>query len=130
MAAGGAIVAVAIAFVGEGRMEAAAFDALGVLEEQMERHDTPVLAAIAPRRTGADALLGAVGGPGDQTVEEGAAFFPRTANPGRTRPILQGRIGFGYGGEGGCGDIEPVIGRRLLGSWLRSGAHRFRRGYP
>src|SRR5579884_2085225 len=125
MAAGLAILVAAIAFVAEGRMVAAAFDALGIVEERIQRHDALVLAAIAALRAGAHMVFGAVGGPGENLLTIVAAPSSRTAIAVGRRPVLQKRIGLGQGAAAGRADVEPVIGRWLLRGRLGRGFHRF-----
>src|SRR5579875_403377 len=125
MAAGCTSFAAAIAFVGEGRLDAAAFATLGIKEKCIERHDAFVLAAVAPLATGAGAVLGEVSGPGEDTVQIMAAPSSRTAHALWRRAVLQERIGPGQGTGARRGNVEPVIGRWLLRGRLRSGFHGF-----
>src|SRR5690348_603647 len=97
MAADLAILVTAIAFVAEGRLFAAAFDALGVIEERIDRHDALVLAAVAALRAGTHMVLGAIGSPGEDLVQIMAAPSSRTAIAVGGRAVLQKRIGLGQG---------------------------------
>lgn len=125
--AGRAIRATAIAFGDEGSTETAAFDALvgSIEQEQIERYDALVLAAIAALRAGADAVFGAVGGPGEQAADAGTAFSAGTANASWRWVVLDERTGPRQSGDTRRRYIEPVIQRRLLRSRFRDGAYRF-----
>jgi hypothetical protein len=111
--AGRATVATAKAFVDESWMKSVALDALRIQKEQIRRFHALVLTAVATTVTTAEPLLGAIGGPDKQFVQEaslrmagGSAAAGATAIPSeRGRP--GSRSGRAVGRFG-----KPIVGTR------------------